>query len=139
MANDNGIGPELEARIHRRKFVDMLRGRLGAVFSNLDGASDAAIVEWYRAFRNVSTEVLEDAASRAIERHAEARLQPAMFREFVDEALRDVTLRRTLVVDSDVCRSPSCAQCGGKGTFPRTVEVGGTRHELTVICTGAKT
>ncbi len=131
--------PAFEAREHRRRFIDMIRGRLGAVFSNLDGASDAAIVEWYRAFRQVPNDVLEDAASRAIERHAEARLQPASFREFVDEALRDATLRRTLVVDSEVCRSPSCAQCGGRGTFPRTVEVGGTRHELTVICTGAKT
>ena len=65
------------------------------------------------------------------------RILPAAFRAFVDETLRDHRARRTLELDQaedEVCRDPACDRCGGKGSFTADVNVGTSRHEMTVVC-----
>ena len=110
--------------------------RLGSIFSNLDNAPGATLVEWYRVFRGVPADTFDEAVTRAIARHERSVILPAHMSDFVNEVARDRIEVPT--EEEQDCTDPDCPRCGGTGFYEEWIDIGPLgRRKFNFVCPGA--
>lgn len=112
---------------------------LQAVFSNLEKGGERLMVVWFRQFADVDSDLLEEAAMRAIRDVKERSLVPGAFWPFIEEVRRDRAGQDSPPQENTAtCTDSACVRCGGKGTFRADIKLGGEARTFLVICGGRR-